>query len=571
MRILGRYRRLLAAALLPLLATAVAASPERIVLNAPGFPVVKATSLDQPRLDVFLTDPTEGSGEPISAWNEFFEETLPIVFPAFIDTGASGIVISRILAEGLLDVPSLGIGPDDVLGVFTEIGIGGTELGEVSRPYGVSVINGESISRSFYTGETSAGRPWGEHSLWVRGEVGFGEVIDILFFSLANPICVVGMPVISQGQLVLDPTPLADLEPMRTFLLHKDEPIPATNLAIDLYLNDFVGEEPPPGEVFPSHNRNPMIPGVTVNHRGADGIQRTTTGDWLFDTGAGSSFVSFAQAQAAGLIPAAFEDIDAFMAQYDGPDVEIGGLGDPLVVPILRADEIVVNARGNRQMVWQNVDLMVVDAAGLEGIFGMNLLLPAATIDRETLANLGEGLEALFLLLALITEEASPGLFSDIVYRNLDDTSAELLLNFPSLQLPGGFAAWIGQFFADPSVPQAAPGADPNRNGVPNLLEYALGGHPLEPGNSSAPALSHDASGGPVFTYFRPAGRDEIFYHVEGSLDLETWQAADDLGFAVSEAPADGGTQITWGWPGNGSGSPPAPVFFRLRVSLDPL
>lgn len=43
---------------------------------------------------------------------------------------------------------------------------------------------------------------------------------------------------------------------------------------------------------------------------------------------------------------------------------------------------------------------------------------------------------------------------------------------------------WKQYFFGDPSLPEAQPLADPNGNGIPNALEYALGRNPRSPGGS---------------------------------------------------------------------------------------
>lgn len=57
---------------------------------------------------------------------------------------------------------------------------------------------------------------------------------------------------------------------------------------------------------------------------------------------------------------------------------------------------------------------------------------------------------------------------------------------------------WLQQFFGTTtSVGNAAPGADPNRNGIPNLIEYALGGDPIgaATGTGVLPAATVNAGG----------------------------------------------------------------------------
>lgn len=57
---------------------------------------------------------------------------------------------------------------------------------------------------------------------------------------------------------------------------------------------------------------------------------------------------------------------------------------------------------------------------------------------------------------------------------------------------------WLQQYFGSTTgVGNAAPGADPNRNGIPNLIEYALGGDPTgnATGTSVLPAATVNAGG----------------------------------------------------------------------------
>ena len=88
-----------------------------------------------------------------------------------------------------------------------------------------------------------------------------------------------------------------------------------------------------------------------------------------------------------------------------------------------------------------------------------------------------------------------------------------------------GYAAWRRARFsvagrADDTV--AGTGADPDRDGRVNLLEYALGTEPHDPadGATRAPGLTVVEGGRLALAYDLPAGRDDLAVVVEWSADL---------------------------------------------------
>lgn len=485
-----------------------------LVVTDPAYGRVNASAIDQPRLYAVLTDPLAGGA--VKTWfNPDTAAIEPVFIKAFIDTGASGIALSQLHASGLYDVASLALGPTDYLGPFTEIGVAGTELGDVSRAFGVKVLSGP-VDLVDYTA-LGAYVAYGDFNLWVRRTVGTGEVIDYgaIFggesFIQADPINLVGMPVIRQRRLHLDATPI--LEPLLaesglgTYLLAPGAPEPATQLTVALRLQDFIGATPPPGEVLPSHSANPLVPGLILATATGQ-----TTAEWLLDTGAGSSFASFAVARACGLIPAGYADLVAFMADYTGPTADIGGVGGSLTVPILTLPRLSVPTREGATLVWENVDLLVADIAGLDGIFGMNLLLPAVTVDPAN------PLGSLF--------DISPGIFRDVVIDTLDAAAPVMRLGATAAE--GTVLAWLAERFSVADrlrSDRVGLLADPDADGQPNLLEYALGRNPLMadgPGTAAGRLASPDGVF-PTLTYTRPIGLTDVTYTVETSTDLSNW------------------------------------------------
>jgi len=93
-------------------------------------------------------------------------------------------------------------------------------------------------------------------------------------------------------------------------------------------------------------------------------------------------------------------------------------------------------------------------------------------------------------------------------------------------QRPKNFLLWqkdrFGLQASDPVL--AGDDADPDSDGHPNLLEYALGGDPLFPSGSLLPALS---SAGNFLTFtFNRLDDPDLIYSVEASHDLMDWGAA---------------------------------------------
>jgi hypothetical protein len=100
---------------------------------------------------------------------------------------------------------------------------------------------------------------------------------------------------------------------------------------------------------------------------------------------------------------------------------------------------------------------------------------------------------------------------------------------------PAGFAAWQEENFSgldlgNPGI--SGPSADPDGDGLTNLVEYALGSNPRVPGRNVIPQLTMEtmAVGGTsgsylVLTYNRPNSIADIAYAVKSSSDLVNWMA----------------------------------------------
>lgn len=124
------------------------------------------------------------------------------------------------------------------------------------------------------------------------------------------------------------------------------------------------------------------------------------------------------------------------------------------------------------------------------------------------------------------------------------------------------FDAWRLSYFSAGELLDSVisgPSADPDADGLSNLMEYALGSHPRTNSAANAPVLAV-ADGAWTFTYARPADRSDITYSVECSTNLSSWSST-----GVTHTRIDvSGSVETWraNYPSNS-----APCFFRLAVS----
>jgi|GEM_PF-1732089 len=147
---------------------------------------------------------------------------------------------------------------------------------------------------------------------------------------------------------------------------------------------------------------------------------------------------------------------------------------------------------------------------------------------------------------------------------SLSQSGGDVLLHFtPAPVIADPYTTWRAEYFTTeelglPSVSGAL--ADPDRDGLANLLEYALGLDPRAASPTAVPATSTE-NGFWVFLYTRPANRSDVSYVVEVSTNLQQWTtiAAND-----HEPVATVGETATWRARYSQTGAPNA--FFRLRV-----
>lgn len=462
-----------------------------IVLNNYGEDYILATALDQPRLTGVLTQ----------GGNVITDGGSAVVLTAFVDTGASAAgVISHLNAVGYTvgglfgeTIPSLGLDGSpagEFIGHYTEIGIGGTETADVTAPLGIRLLNGPifTIDGSNYASFASQFIDYGAQSLWVRRQAGVGEITNIMGLELADPINIFGMPVIQQRIMVMDPRPLIDGGTMNTSLLPAgDTGIPATNLTFKVVMQDFSGTLRP-GETPPSLAANPMLQRIGLSNTPAGGAPRTLTNqNWLLDTGSGSTLLSLHTAWDLGLVPDGMPLADfTELHRAAGGIVEpVGGVGEIVEAPLVTVDEIRLPAINTQDvLVWKNVDVLILDIAGLNGVWGMNMLMPSATVDpNDPLGSLNR---------------FSSGYFNDLVF----DAAAGQLRVQTGFDLPPvagdfdgdrkvtgkDFLIWQAHYpkFSTATLADGDANGDHNVNGA-DFLIWQTGYRPDSPGGTPVP------------------------------------------------------------------------------------
>ncbi len=105
-------------------------------------------------------------------------------------------------------------------------------------------------------------------------------------------------------------------------------------------------------------------------------------------------------------------------------------------------------------------------------------------------------------------------------------------------------------------------GADPDGDGLTNLLEYALDLLPLVPNQSELPEIGCDATNW-LFTYTRAAERADLRFEVQVSTDLVNWSAVGVEHVLVNETL--GGQTWQARYPRAQAGN----LYFRLRVTQE--
>jgi hypothetical protein len=326
--------------------TSVCAQEDFVIEN------VYEAALDLPRI-LFLLK-REPSGPPLMTKGHFELNY------AFLDTGASGIVLSRETA-GLM---GLAIDPK---ARFADIGVGGVEF--------------FNVSESLYIGLSgyNAQDPGDPGSYRVIGPGRF-QIKQNMAGLLGEPLDIIGMPAMIGRVVVLDSGATNSLGYFSANIKNPgDSAIPRVDLEVVLRFRKFQNPNNPNNiPPLPVMARNPVIDNIVVHHKSMG-----SRGSWLLDTGATISLISVKQAMRLGLT-------DRNGVPLVTPDfsLPLGGIGEMIQVPGFEIDKLTVPTRSGRNLVFKNARLGVHNIrffdeekkafTTLDGVFASNFLCASA-------------------------------------------------------------------------------------------------------------------------------------------------------------------------------------------------
>ena len=329
-------------------------------------------------------------------------------FAAFLDTGASGILISKVTADALgitrLHTDRAKESPEIV---FHDVGVGGSDQFNVSEPlllyFGAyQALGGLAADDSLQP----AGGPW---SCQV-GPLSGGGLLE----SIIGGIDVLGMPAMVGKILYMDPRPVNNVEDViQVKLLTPEEARQAHLPKIDRHVilsygdfgpftytdpvnaqrpitapNPFIGPDPT--------GRNPgKSPPIILTHNG-----RKSEASWLLDTGAAASMISTRQAAKLGIhykqgTEGTPNPVLEGVPKEKQFTLSVGGIGGMKTSAGFYVDELRVPTTEGDDLIYHPAPVLVNDIivehpqtgekVTLDGVFGMNLLVASANINGGTL------------------------------------------------------------------------------------------------------------------------------------------------------------------------------------------
>ncbi len=376
----------------------------------------QGVSFDQPRVNVALR--WTPAGDPLTA---YVEGISTFNIQAFLDTGASGILLSKETSDYLGVTKATSGGS---LVTFEDVGVAGSALFHVSDSLYVAIAPSNAIDID---------NPGTQLAVYnqVFGAIRTQISPETSSIPMLQGLDIVGMPVMAGKVVVMDPKPLEafpDFDLMHTFIYDPDTPytgnaaspgIPATSHHVELSYGDFgrFTVVTPSGAEGPALSHNPFIgpnpiasidpslpagdtPGITVAFGGV-----STEGSFLLDTGAQMSMISASLADQLNV---------RYMAETEGTDypqlelydpldpgapgtliedqfqATIGGIGGSVTVAGFNLDSLLVPTMEDDGFNFLNAPVLVFDITLkdpltddtliLDGIFGMNFMVASANV-----------------------------------------------------------------------------------------------------------------------------------------------------------------------------------------------
>ncbi len=293
-------------------------------------------ALDQPRVTVEFGD-------------AFGRSIGPDIFNSWLlDTGANTILAFKTAIDDMNESPP----PYQVEGLFNEIGVGGSQLFDISAPYQLDFAGTSGVRQTI-----------------VDTRIISDATRDVSMF---GPFGIVGMPAMTGRVTTLDFTPWLTFAE-GNFLMAADFsaelPAPA-GPRYSISVDDRVSFSPEAEVIAGDHA--PVwadIPFFTAEvHHGS----RVVTGNFMFDTGAQVTIISTAVAMAIGLDSNGDGVLDATDTGYTRTE-SVGGVGGSREAPVYMIDSVHLPTDQGIDLRWSELQWLVVDIApGIDGVFGFD-------------------------------------------------------------------------------------------------------------------------------------------------------------------------------------------------------
>ena len=279
---------------------------------------------------------------------------------AFLDTGASGILMSRETAT------QLGM-TIDRRARFVDVGVGGAEHFGVSEPLYLGLANIHTEN------------PQDPRAYRMVGRARF-QIKATQAGLLSPAVDIIGMPALKGRVVVLDTAATNRLGYCAATVLPPGAPgIPAVHITVALRFQWFSNPRNPENiPPLPVMAPNPVIDNIVLHHHG-----KNSRATWLLDTGGTISLISTRQAKRLGILDRQGKPVikPAF-------SLLVGGVGQPTTIPGYQFERLIIPLRNGRNLIFKNARLGVHDIhytdgktqtqRTLDGVFGINFLCASA-------------------------------------------------------------------------------------------------------------------------------------------------------------------------------------------------